>query len=144
MPLMLPRRLLASLWEHVERELPSECVGVLGGRDVGLGTAVEALYPLRNVARQPERRYLADPAGLLRALRAMERGGLTLAAIYHSHPHGPARPSLTDLALAGYPVPYLIADVPRRELRAFLLPGGRELDILMVGEDAPEGHPAQS
>ncbi|ULH16274.1 M67 family metallopeptidase [Deinococcus sp. KNUC1210] len=125
MPLHLPRHLETALWEHVQREVPCECVGVIGAQ----GAALRALYPLRNIARDPAHRYLADPASLLRALRAMEHEGLTLAAIYHSHPHGRARPSRSDLDLAEYRVPYLIADVECHELRAYLLPQGEEVEL---------------
>jgi proteasome lid subunit RPN8/RPN11 len=124
----LPRHLEDSLWGHVIRSLPLEAVGVLAA---GPGQwALRALYPLTNVAADPERQYRADPLGLLRALKAMQQEGLQLAAIYHSHPHGPARPSATDLQLAEYRVPYLIADVKGREVRAYLLPEGTEVEIV--------------
>ena len=130
--LHLPRHLQRALWEHVRRELPGECVGVLGGlaaAALGEGIQLRALYPLPNLAADPRHRYLADPAALLRALRAMQGGGLTLAAIYHSHPHGRARPSPVDTALAAYRVPYLIADAEQEELRAYLLPEGVEVPL---------------
>ncbi|WP_425147315.1 Mov34/MPN/PAD-1 family protein [Deinococcus sp.] len=133
MSLRLPGHLQAALWAHVRRELPAECVGVLGADALETsGAQLRALYPLPNIAADPQHRYLADPASLLRALRAMEREGLTLAAIYHSHPQGRARPSSTDLALAQYRVPYLIADVERRQLRAYLLPATTEIEVVVV------------
>ncbi|WP_407539239.1 M67 family metallopeptidase [Deinococcus radiomollis] len=128
-PLRLPRHLQSALWAHVLRELPAEGVGVLAAEAPG---ELRALYPLSNVAAQPQRQYLADPLQLLRALRAMERDHLTLGAIYHSHPHGPARPSETDLLLAGYRVPYLIADVQGRVLRAYLLPENVEVSLTLL------------
>lgn len=133
--LQFPRHLQDSVWSHVLRELPRECVGVLGAEPAsqgnGLGETVRlrAVYPLRNIAGSPERRYLADPLQLMRALRAMPEDGLVLAAIYHSHPKGPAVPSRSDLLLAEYPVPYLIADVTRREFRAYLLPENIEVEV---------------
>jgi proteasome lid subunit RPN8/RPN11 len=127
--LRLPQHLQSALWAHVLREVPAESVGVLASDTPG---NLCALYPLSNVASEPQRRYLADPLQLLRALRAMEREHLTLGAIYHSHPHGAARPSETDLNLAAYRVPYLIAGVQGRVLRAYLLPENVEvpLDLL--------------
>ena len=125
--LQLPAVLRARLWNHARAELPRECVGVLGG-PAGSARA-EALYPLRNVAPDPGRAYLVDPLELLRALRAMRAGGLRLAAIYHSHPRGPALPSPSDVRLARYGVPYLIADVARGELRGFLLPELVEVEL---------------
>lgn len=123
--LHLPAALRARLWAHARAELPRECVGVLGGARGG----VEALYPLHNAAPDPERAYLADPLALLRALKGMRAEGFQLAAIYHSHPRGPAWPSPEDVRLARYPVPHLIADVRRGELRAFLLPELREVAL---------------
>lgn len=125
-PLRLPRHLEQAIWEHARRQLPGECVGVVGADEDG---ALVAVYPLANVAARPERCYVADPTELLRALKAMRHSGLTLGAIYHSHPHGPAVPSATDLSLAEYPVPYLIADVEGRVLRAYLLPQNLEIAI---------------
>jgi len=125
-PLRLPRHLEQAIWDHARRQLPSECVGVLGADGEG---ALVAVYPLANVAARPERCYVADPAELLRALKAMRRADLTLGAIYHSHPRGPATPSATDLSLAEYPVPYLIADVEGHVLRAYLLPQNQEVPI---------------
>ncbi|GGI79740.1 Mov34/MPN/PAD-1 family protein [Deinococcus wulumuqiensis] len=126
---LLPSVLAAALWTHVRRELPRECVGALGGWVRGEQVQVRALYPLPNVSPQPEREYLADPGELLRVLRAMQREGLELVALYHSHPHGPAAPSSSDRQLAAYPVPYLIADPRHGHLRAYLLPGGEEVEI---------------
>ena len=128
---ILPARMQEAIWTHVLREMPNEGVGVLAASPDAPGT-LQACYPLSNVAAQPARRYLADPLELLRALRAMRQGGLNLGAIYHSHPSGRARPSPTDLELARYPVPYLIADVQRRELRAYLLPGNTEIEVLLL------------
>ena len=120
-----------AIWAHVLRELPNEGVGVLAVH-WGDPDTLLACYPLSNVAAQPVSRYLADPLELLRALRAMQRSGLNLGAIYHSHPRGRARPSPTDLDLARYPVPYLIADVQRRELRAYLLPENTEIEVRLL------------
>jgi proteasome lid subunit RPN8/RPN11 len=130
--LTLPPLLVSALWAHAERDFPRECVGALGGLPLeglpldGLADGPElralALYPLPNIAPDPQRTYLADPGHLLRALRAMGAGGLTLVGLYHSHPHGPAWPSATDTHLAAYPVPYVIADLRTRTLNAYHLP----------------------
>jgi proteasome lid subunit RPN8/RPN11 len=55
----------------------------------------------------------------------MDKIGLDLVGIYHSHTHSPARPSRTDIALAGYPdAHYLIVsleDPTEPDLRAFTI-----------------------
>ncbi|WP_034385128.1 Mov34/MPN/PAD-1 family protein [Deinococcus sp. YIM 77859] len=124
MALILPPVLAAALWAHADRAAPHECVGAIGGDVRGNVAEAVALYPLANISPDPQRTYLADPGHLLRALRAMQAGGLTLVALYHSHPQGPARPSGTDTRLAAYSVPYVIADLSTRTLAAFLLPQG--------------------
>lgn len=148
MSLILPAALADALWAHAAREFPRECVGALGGtgrtaEDAGGELArAEALYPLPNVSARPVHEYLADPVGLLRAFKAMREGGLALVALYHSHPHGPARPSPTDVRLAAYPVPYVIADLQTRVLRAYRLPQGAAVELRIEGarhgsENAP-------
>ncbi|CAM3697017.1 Mov34/MPN/PAD-1 family protein [Deinococcus frigens] len=139
MSLILPAALADALWAHAVREFPRECVGALGGagrtaeETDGEVARAAALYPLPNISALPEREYLADPVHLLRALKAMREGGLALVALYHSHPHGPARPSPTDLRLAAYPVPYVIADLQHRVLRAYRLPQGTAVRLIVEG-----------
>ena len=123
--LLLPAVLEQQLWAHVRRLDPQEGVGLLGGLLLKSNAAqAQALYPLENVAADPQREYRAEAAGLLRALFAMRREGLALIAIYHSHPHGPAGYSRSDELQAAYEVPYLIADLSSNSLSAFWLPGG--------------------
>lgn len=136
MALILPPVLVSALWAHAERDAPRECVGAMGGHVHGQEAEAVALYPLANVAPDPQRTYLADPGHLLRALRAMQASGLTLVALYHSHPHGPARPSATDARLAAYPVPYVIADLRTRTLAAFLLPEAVPVPLHVEGRRA--------
>ncbi|MEW6421134.1 MAG: M67 family metallopeptidase [Deinococcota bacterium] len=129
MLLILPPVLLDALWLHAEGEAPRECVGALGGHVDGERLEAVALYPLANVSPDPERTYLAHPGHLLRALRAMEAAGLTLVGLYHSHPLGPAEPSVTDTRLAAYPVPYVIADLRTRRVQAYRLPEGTPVAV---------------
>lgn len=76
-----------------------EVCGLIGARD---GVTV-AHYPITNVAPDASRRYHMDPAAQIGAFRAMRLRGETLAAIYHSHPNGPPRPSPRDLREWAYP-----------------------------------------
>ncbi|GGL84806.1 hypothetical protein GCM10010840_23400 [Deinococcus aerolatus] len=145
MSLILPAVLVDALWAHAARDFPRECVGALGGTGLTAenpGSPVaraEALYPLPNISPIPEREYLADPVHLLRALKAMRGAGLALVALYHSHPYGPAQPSRTDLRLAAYPVPYVIADLESRVLRAYRLPQGTAVRVTVEGQTGESG-----
>jgi proteasome lid subunit RPN8/RPN11 len=84
--------------EHARRGYPAEVCGLVAGRD-GVATAA---YPGRNISPTPADTYELDHATLARVFD-FEDAGLELVAIYHSHPHGPDRPSPTDIASATYP-----------------------------------------
>lgn len=130
MRLHLPPALRDNLWSHALREAPRECVGALGGTWAGQEARAITFYPLENVSEKPETQYVANPGHFLRALRAMRAENLALVALYHSHPYGPGRPSLTDTRLAEYPVPYIIADLKSRVLTAYLLPTGESVPLI--------------
>jgi proteasome lid subunit RPN8/RPN11 len=65
---------------------------------------VTSIYPLLNVAADPNVSYEAAPEDLFAAQRQMRDRGEELLAIYHSHPRSDApEPSETDVRLAYYP-----------------------------------------
>ena len=74
-----------------------------------------------------------DPAELTNTLRDLRNSGEELAAIYHSHPHGPARPSSSDIQRAKYPkAAHLIvslADPEHPQVAGFRIVDGDVLDI---------------
>ena len=113
--LYVPRGLLEETRAHLLREAPKEGVGLWAGR-----REVERVIPLPNVHPSPLTAYLADPLALLKALKALEREGLSLLALYHSHPKGPAR----------WRVPYVIFGTDG--VRAFLLPEGQEVALVVL------------
>jgi len=67
---------------------------------LGPGDIVENLYPCDNVATDPADSFEIDPRALIAAHRAARNGGPSVLGHYHSHPRGPARPSLRDAAAA--------------------------------------------
>jgi proteasome lid subunit RPN8/RPN11 len=87
---------------------------------------------VRNIAPEPERRYLLDPEQHVSALRAMRDKGEELFAIFHSHPAAPAEPSATDLELAAYPEAlYLIVSLNTQgvlELRGFRIGADKKVE----------------
>nr|WP_243027487.1 M67 family metallopeptidase [Thermus albus] len=123
--LYVSRRLLEETRTHLDKEVPREGVGLWAGR-----REVERVIPLPNVHPEPLVGYLAEPLALLRALKELEREGLSLLAIYHSHPKGPALPSPTDIREARWRVPYVIFGTDG--VRAFLLPEGREVPLSLL------------
>ena len=90
------------LWErmraHVNREAPEEACGLVAGT----GNRAAQVFPITNQLHSPTR-YRMEPKEQLAAFNEMDAEGWELLAIYHSHPYGPARPSVTDVDEAYYP-----------------------------------------
>jgi proteasome lid subunit RPN8/RPN11 len=104
------------------RELdPFECCGFLAGTGqtvsrvyrikniVGLDGAAEAASfddaKVRHLSRlSPEEKaeiaFIMDAHEMFQAVKEMRKNNLTLQVVYHSHPHDPARPSVTDIKIA--------------------------------------------
>lgn len=101
--LVLPRRLWLAMRRHIRRRAPLEACGLLAGR---AGRA-ELVLGVRNAARSPVR-FIMSPRDQWRAFCRIEQLDLELLAIYHSHPHGPRRPSPTDIKESLYPVVQVI------------------------------------
>lgn len=125
MILQLPKACLVQTLSHLRAALPNEGVGLW----VGHAGQVVAFWPLPNVHVRPRECYEARPQALIQTLGRIERGGLELVAIVHSHPNGPANPSQTDRAQAFWRVPYVIFDMRTEQFRAFWLPQGEEVSI---------------
>lgn len=103
---MIPLVLSAALRGKIESEgaaaFPSECCGILVGRDVagpnGKRRIVDDLLPGKNVFAADEQyhRFSIDPRLQLKAEREAEAQGRMVLGFYHSHPNHPARPSEYD------------------------------------------------
>lgn len=84
--------------EHLESCLPEEGCGLIAGS----GDIAEAVLTVTNELHSPVR-FRMNPTEQLEKLIWLEDTGLTLLAIFHSHPAGPDFPSETDLAEFSYP-----------------------------------------
>jgi len=127
----LPAELRDEILAHAREGYPEEVCGIIAGKnDIAV-----ALYRGRNVSPTPRVAYELDADTLIRQI-AFEEAGLTLAAIYHSHPAGPATPSETDIARATYPDSiYLIcslADPARPTLRGFRIVAGQATEVRLT------------
>jgi [CysO sulfur-carrier protein]-S-L-cysteine hydrolase len=119
--LAIPQQILDDLIAHARELAPYECCGFLAGNGntvsrqyrirnvVSLDGASEAAAfdeaKLRHLARlSPEERaeiaFIMDAQEMFQAVKDMRKNGLTLQVVYHSHPHDPARPSVTDIKIA--------------------------------------------
>ena len=96
--LLLPRRLYDVMIAELRRASPNEGCGIIATS----GERAVRLYPGTNVEASPAR-YQMDPVEVVTALLDIEARGWQMGATYHSHPAGPAWPSVTDLREAYYP-----------------------------------------
>lgn len=105
MRLFLTEEQARALLRHAIETAPQEACGLLAG----VGEQVQAVIPIANSAADPRHFYRLDDTAFARALLQLDRQGLDLVALYHSHPHGDPIPSPTDVQQATYPdTPYLI------------------------------------
>lgn len=96
--LKIPQAVVAEMWGHGLEEYPNECCGLLAGKS----DVVHRLFRIRNSLKSPTR-FMMDSKDQYAAFKQIDREGLELQVIYHSHTMSPAYPSGTDLELAVYP-----------------------------------------
>ena len=110
--LSIPQQILDDLVAHARELDPFECCGFLAGTN----NTVTRVYRIKNVVSldgaaqaasfdnakiehlsrlSPEERaeiaFIMDAQEMFQAVKDMRKQGLTLHAVYHSHPHDPAR-----------------------------------------------------
>ena len=96
---------------HAKNGLPIEVCGYAAEQ---LGV-IDAWYPLTNVDASAEH-FSLDPKEQFAAIKKMRAEGRKLAAVYHSHPATPSRPSDEDIALAADPsLSYIIVSLAGSE-----------------------------
>jgi proteasome lid subunit RPN8/RPN11 len=128
---MLTPDAAAEILAHARQGYPDEVCGLVAGPP-GRGTGV---CRGQNVSPTPRVAFELDTDTLALQLE-FEAQGLSLAAIYHSHPHGPDAPSSSDIAQAYYPdVVYLICSLAQPEkpvLRAFRIVEGSAWEVRLL------------
>ncbi len=121
----LPIALVNKILTHAQHSPEAEVCGLIAARD----GVPDRVYPIANVADVPEKLFAMEPAAQIEAMRLMREGGEELFAIYHSHPHAPAKPSARDLQEAAYPQAlYLIVSLDTKgvlEMQGFRLHDGQ-------------------
>jgi len=108
---------------------PNEACGILAGR----GGEVSRLFKMRNVESSPVS-YLMDSKEQFEVMKQVRDDGLSIVALFHSHPASPAYPSAKDVALAFYEDSgYVIVSLSEREpmVKAFSIINGvvEEIEI---------------
>lgn len=109
--LRLPPSALRRVRELAEAAWPLEACGLLEGLALDDSAHVTRALACTNIHEDPARRYRIDPETYLRAEHAARARGRMITGVWHSHPHGDAAPSATDLAEAWPGWSYLIAGV---------------------------------
>jgi len=127
MTLQIEEKILTAMLEHGRREEPNEACGYLAAKDGVVGYHFE----LTNIDAAPDH-YTMDPAEQFAAIRRMREENLQVAAVYHSHPETPARPSVEDIRLAHdptmvYVIVSLMAGVD--PVRAYKIKRGEVVDV---------------
>jgi [CysO sulfur-carrier protein]-S-L-cysteine hydrolase len=87
----IPRDIRDEMIEHAVAGLPNEACGFLAGSD----GRVERFYPVRNEDESPST-YLMHSEDRFRAEEDIEKRGMRVLAVFHSHPGTQAYPSETD------------------------------------------------
>jgi len=109
---------------------PKEACGLLFGYKNGSSLITIECKVLPNVNHSSVR-FTIDPMALYNALVDAEKRGLSLVAIFHSHPMN-AYPSETDRKFMEFwPVPWLIFSSTRNKFSVFILEKGKYRKIEM-------------
>ena len=114
-----------SLLGHMLEYPGEEICGFIGGLH-GIGIKV---YPVENLWHSPSG-YMMDPLEQYDALQAIEKEGLELLAIYHTHPRSRAQMSYED----SFPYPDIVNLIYGTEgvWRGWVLHYGRTEEIEIV------------
>ena len=120
--LHISQHVLDLITSHSKKGLPHEVCGYLAEKD----GRVNAHYELTNIDAAADH-FSMKPEEQFAAIKDMRQKGLTLKAVYHSHPETPARPSAEDIKLAYDPeISYVIISLAEHEpaVKAFRIKQG--------------------
>ena len=93
---------MGKMIQDINTRIPEEACGLLAGKNRTSNVQVEIAIPMTNVLHSPSK-FLLDPKEQYDGFSWMDRHGLELVGVYHSHPDGTPYPSTTDLDEAFYP-----------------------------------------
>lgn len=114
---------IRAMFTHALEERPNEACGYLGEQD----GVVVSVYRMKNTDESGEH-FSLDPQEQFAVVRKIREKGQKLAAVYHSHPETPARPSEEDIRLAFDPnIAYVIISLAggSSEVKAFRIHRGK-------------------
>lgn len=112
MTIIISKADLDEVIRHALEAYPEECCGLLLGRKEDERKVITKAVRSKNVYMGDRRkRYAVDPLDIYNIERDVEKYGLILIGVYHSHPDYPARPSTYDVEVAWSSIVYLIVSV---------------------------------
>jgi len=121
--LRIPKHIHDDLVAHSREGFPLEVCGILGGVE----DTVSSIYRMVNTDASNEH-FMMEPREQFAVVKDLRAKGLSMLAIYHSHPESPARPSEEDIRLALTPdVSYVIvslADPLTADVKSFRIENG--------------------
>ena len=121
--IQIPQAIHDDMIAHAREGFPLEVCGILGG----IGESVSAIYRMTNTDASNEH-FMMDPKEQFAVVKDLRAKGVSMLAIYHSHPESPARPSEEDIRLALTPdVSYVIislADADQVDMKSFKISTG--------------------
>lgn len=124
---IIPGQIFDDMVAYCRQGCPDEVCGILAGK----GNEVSRLFRTRNVESSPVS-YLMDSMEQFKIMKALREEGLSMVALFHSHPGSAAYPSAKDVALAFYEdCAYIIISLSDREpvARAFSIRNGIVVEI---------------
>ena len=124
---------LQMIRQTIEAAPEQEICGLIGGvwQPFPRFAIAHQVIPIKNIAENPAVRYQMEPKAQVNAMLGFEKSGWELVGIFHSHPHGPAAPSPTDLADWTYPDAVYLIGVPGGELAAWRNVGGKLMTVTL-------------
>lgn len=94
----LPRNIVNQLLTVAQQDPENETCGLVSAKH----SIPANIYPVENIARHKQKLFEMNPAMQIDAMKQMRQKDESLFAIYHSHPHASAEPSLLDIQQANY------------------------------------------
>jgi proteasome lid subunit RPN8/RPN11 len=124
--LLLADQIKEAILVHASNCSPDECCGLLA---MDSSESIRFAYPLTNINPSPVS-YTVDPDEHFHAMRHAEAQGWEIAGVFHSHPSGPATPSVIDVTSALEPDwVYLVA--ASNEIRGFRIQGSQVTEVAL-------------
>ncbi len=128
--MFLNKEVFEAIIAHARQGLPHEVCGYLAGRE-----EITKHYELTNLDKAADH-FTMSPKEQFAVIKETRQQGLTIKAVYHSHPDTPARPSAEDIKLAYDPdISHVIISLatPKAEVKSFRIKRGEVIseDIII-------------